>query len=1023
MKRKITYYLFLMWAFLSTSAIYAQTVKGTVSDNGGPLPMVNVNVKGTSINTATDIDGNYTLLDAGPNAVLVFTYVGYLPKEVPVNGESIVNAVLVQDPQLLNEVIVTGYSSQQKRSISGAVAQVDMEDLSKTRVPDVTQALQGQVAGVFVAASTGAPGDGIQLRVRGQGTLGNNDVLYVIDGVPSRSITFLNQADIKSMTVLKDAASASQYGSRAAGGVILITTKRGSEGKSSFEAEVFTGVHFATNLPDMLNTEQYLNVQETSYNNTAGNNPANNPYTALRSRTDLADTDWLDELFETGITTSAQVTASGGSDKISYLISGGYYGVDGIVKEDNDRYKRVNFRTNLNAKVSDRFSVGTNLQLTFIKQDKLSSAGDAPGVIRHAMIRPSALAVFKDPSDPTWSAEDPYTDLPFYTGPNGGWNSALEFTSNPLAIVHFTDDKRELFQTFGNVYAEYSFLGDKSLKFRSNLGVDAKFIHNKNFAQNYGDANQIFAEDHPYFGLGRNNLPNNLSENRGQDVTFTWSNTLNYVKTIGDHDINALIGTEYITNSSETIGGTRSYYDITLNPFLYLDYGSVGSDQIARPYSGGSGSGWTLFSYFATATYGYKNKLFATGTMRADASSRFGPNNKWGYFPSVSANYILSNESFMKEVSWLSNLKLRASYGKNGNQEIPNYAYQALYINTENGPQLTRFGNDDVQWETTTQTNFGVDFGFFKNKLTFSADYFFKKTDDILLTVTPPGTLGSYAATYINSGAVENKGFEFFLGYQNNDNEFKYGVSANLATLKNEVTKLYTYVNNIEDNINYTRTVVGQPIASYYGYQFDGIYQNQAEIDNYLFADANGAQPGDMKFRDINADGKIDANDRTFIGNPIPEFTYGLNFSASYKGFDLSFLFQGVSNVDRYNDLKQILDYDSRPFNSTTAVLDAWNGEGTSNTMPRLTFNANGSERISSAMIEDASYVRLKNIELGYTFPSSIKTLNNLRIYVSGQNLLTWTNYTGLDPESVNLKDQGTYPQMTSVMFGARIKL
>jgi TonB-linked SusC/RagA family outer membrane protein len=1005
--------------------MYAQSVKGTVSDAGGPLPMVNVTVKGTAKSALTDISGNYTLLDAGPNAVLVFSYVGYATKEIAVKGESVVNVILTEDAQKLNEVIVTGYSSQQKRSISGAVTQVDMEDLSKTRVADVTQALQGQAAGVAVTASTGAPGDGIEVRVRGTGTLNNNDVLYVVDGVPTRSIGFLNRDDIKSLTVLKDAASASIYGSRAANGVILITTKSGKNGKGTIEADVFTGVHFATNLPKLLNAKQYLNVMETSWNNTDGADPNQNPYTQLRSRTDLADTNWLDELFTTGYTNSAQVSASGGSDNFSYLVSGGYYGVDGVVIEKNDGYKRVNFRTNLTGKVSDRFTVGSNIQLTFSKQDKLSSSGDAPGVIRHAFIRPPVLGVYKDPSDPTWSAEDPYTDLPFYVGP-GNYNTHLEYSQNPIAIVHFTDDKRELFQTFGNVYAEYAFLGDKSLKFRSNLGVDAKFIHNKSFVPNYGDEQNVVDPSDPYYGMGRINRPNNLSESRAQDVTFTWSNTLNYVKTFGNHSVNALIGTEYIHNNYAIMGGTRSAYDITLDPFLYLDYGQLGGGTTGLPpaYTGGTGSAWALFSYFGTATYGFKDKLFATGTMRADSSSRFGPNNQWGYFPSISANYILTNEDFMKNAEWLNLLKIRAGYGENGNQEIPNYVFFTSYANTPNGAIVTRIGNPDLKWETTKQTDFGLDFAFFHNKLTLSADYFIKKTDDILLPATLPSlSVGYLPASYFNTAAVENKGFELTLGFQDNDRDFKYGFNGNIGTIHNEVTKMYTYLPNIDDPNNYVRTTVGQPIASYYGYKFIGIYQNQGEIDSYLPTDNAGVRPGDMKFKDINGDGKIDANDRTFIGKTVPDFTYGLNFNASYKGFDISFLFQGVQGVDRYNDLKQILDYDSRPFNSTTEALSAWDGEGSSNSVPRLTFNDNGGSRVSSKMVEDASYLRLKNLEIGYTFPSVFKGISNVRLYVSGQNLITWTKYSGLDPESTLYKDQGTYPQMTSVLMGARIKL
>lgn len=1025
---KFTQTLLWLMALCFTSVISAQQVTGTVSDDSGPLPMVTVTIKGTSTATATDIDGKYSISTVGNGYTLVFSYVGYKSQEITVAGDQTVNVVLKADAQQLNEVIVTGYSSQSKRSISGAVAQVDLEDMSKTRVADVTQALQGQVAGVFVAASTGAPGDGIQLRIRGEGTLGNNDVLYVVDGVPTRSIGFLNQADIKSITALKDAASASIYGSRAAGGVVLITTKRGSEGKGSLEVDAFTGVHFATNLPELLNTSQYLQVKETAWNNTTGHTAgATNPYTPYRSRTDLADTDYLDELFTTGLTNSVQVTASGGSDKFSYLVSGGYFGTDGVVVEKNDRYKRINFRTNINAKVSDRFTVGSNVQLTFVSQDKLSSSGDAPGVIRHAMIRPPVIPVYKDPSDPTWSANDPYTDLPFYVGLNNHAGALFEYSSNPIAIVHFTDDKRNYYQTFGNVFAEYALTSNGALKFRTNLGADIKFLHNKRFGENYGDFNTDFegGESHPYWGMGRNNLPNSLNEDRGQDVTFTWSNTLTFDKTFGNHSVNALVGSEFIKNKASAIGGARSNYDNTSDPFRYLDFGSLGDDIVNRPYSSGSASGWSLLSYFASGTYGYKNKLYATATVRADASSRFGPGNKWGYFPAVGANYILTEESFMEGTSsWLSNLKIRASWGRNGNQEIPNYAYQNLYTITPNGPELQRLGNDNLKWEETTQTNFGLDFGFFNNKLTFSTDYFVKQTDDILLSLTPPGIAGNLNATFVNAGSVENKGFEFALGYQNNDHDFKYGVNANLATLKNNVTKLHRNVPNIQDDINHTRTVVGQPINAYYGYEFIGIYQNQGEVDSYLYADAAGRVPGDMKFRDVNGDGQINGDDRTFIGSPIPEMTYGLNFNASYKGFDISFLFQGVEGVDRYNDLKQILNFDTRPFNSTTAVLGAWNGEGTSNTQPRLTLNPNGGQEISSAMVEDASYLRLKNLEIGYTFGNrAVPGINSLRVYVSGQNLLTWTDYSGLDPESTLLKDQGTYPQMTSVMFGARIKL
>ncbi|MCW4469661.1 TonB-dependent receptor [Flavobacterium sp. MFBS3-15] len=1023
MSKKIICHLLLMWATLSGGAIFAQTVSGTVTDKDGPLPSVSVIVKGSATGTTTDFDGNYTI-NAGPTDVIVFSFIGYATQEVPNNGSGTINVVLAEDTQQLDEIVVVGYTGQKKSSISGAVAQIDVENMTKTRVHDVAQALQGQAAGVFVAANTGAPGDGIKIRIRGEGTVNGNDILYIVDGVPTTEISFLNQGDIKTITVLKDAASASIYGSRAGNGVVVITTKQGAEGKGTLDVNAFTGIHFAQNLPDMLNADQYLTVKDRAWHNTIGNDPsAESPYAFdRRTRTDLANTNWLDELFNTGISNNVQVSASGGNEKMHYLISGGYYGMDGIVTEDKDKYKRVNFRTNINGELFDRFTVGTNLQISFASQDKLSSAGDAPGVIRHALIRPPVIPVYKDPTDPTWSSRNPYTDLPFYTGPDGGWSKIYEYTSNPLAIVHFTDDKRNTYQTFGNVFAEYAFLSDKSLKLRSNLGVDAKFSHNKNFGENYGDPNIANPAD-VYYGLGRNNRPNSLNENRGQDVTFTWSNTLNFVKNFGDHSINALAGSEIIKNKAAAIGGARSNFDIFTDPFRYLDYGGIGSANTPYPYSSGSETQWTLVSFFGTATYGYKDRYYATATMRADGSSRFGPNNKWGYFPALSGNWIISNEDFLKDSNALSYLRLRAGWGQNGNQNLPFNGYDTFVFYTENGPQFQRFGNDDLKWETTTQTNIGLDFSFLNNKLSFSADYFHKKTDDILLTITPPGIAGNLSPTWINAGSVVNKGLELMASYQNNDSDFKYGISANMATLKNEVTQLegrVPYINYTGDN---TRVEVGQALHSYYGYEFIGIYQNQAEIDEYLYTNANGRQPGDMKFRDVNGDGEINAQDRKIIGNPTPEITYGINFNASYKNFDLSFLWQGVSNIDRYNDLKQILDYDTRPFNSTTAVLGAWDGEGSTNSTPRLTFNPNGGQEISSKFVEDASYLRLKNIELGYTFTNSIKGFTSLRIYASGQNLLTFTKYTGLDPESTLYKDQGTYPQSAAVLFGAQIKL
>ncbi|RZK91074.1 MAG: TonB-dependent receptor, partial [Pedobacter sp.] len=969
MKKNRRIYASLVFLFLAVTGFtsYAQTkVTGKVTDETNqPLPGVVVMQTNTQNKTSTDGSGVYVLtLQPGSAQTLTFSYIGYNATTLTPAGGSL-SISLKPSSQSLNDVVVVGYTSQKKASITGSVATVDMNDLQKTRIVDVAQALQGQVAGVFVAANTGAPGDGIKIRIRGEGTLGNNDVLYVVDGVPTRDISFLNQSDVKSMTVLKDAAAGAIYGSRAANGVVIITTVNGKKGKANINVEYFAGFHQATNLPEMLNADQYLTVKDRAWHNTLGNAAnAISPYQAARSRTDLADTDWLNELFETGKSKNLQASVNGGSDDVQYLISTGYYKQDGIVVQNHDGYERFNFRSNVNANVTDRFKVGTNLQLSFAKQDKLSSSGDVPGVIRHALLRPPVLGVYKNVTDPTYSASNPFTDLPFYTGNNNGWDKNFEFSSNPIAIVNFTNDKRKTFQTFGNIYAEYAFLSDKSLTFRSSVGVDISFSHNKNFAQNFGDDNDN-NPDELYPGKGRNNKPNNLDENRGEVMNFTFTNTLNYQKTFAQkHNVNFLLGAENISSKSSAIGGSRQNFDKSSSGFQYLDYGSL-----TNIYNSGSASEFNLVSFFGSGTYNFDNKYFATATLRADGSSRFGPSNKWGYFPSASAGWMVSNESFMKDVKWISELKLRGSWGQAGNQEIPNNTYQTLVSESGGIVNVVRYGNPDVKWETTTQTNFGLDLGILKNKLSFTADYFIKKTDDILLTVGLPAvSVGVIDRTYVNAGEVSNKGFEFGLNFQNRDHAFKYNVNANIATLTNRVNKLQEFVKNINDDQTHTRTAVGQPINSYFGLLFDGIYQTPAEVTSHLFSNANGALPGDIKFKDLNGDGQINADDRTFIGNPVPKLTYGFAFSSSFKKFDFSFLLQGVQGVDRYNDLKQIINFDSRPFNSMTSVLDSWNGPGTSNTLPRLTFNNNGGGNVSSVFVEDASYLRLKNIEVGYTF-------------------------------------------------------
>uniref|UniRef100_UPI0023528CA2 SusC/RagA family TonB-linked outer membrane protein n=1 Tax=Maribacter polysiphoniae TaxID=429344 RepID=UPI0023528CA2 len=886
-------------------------------------------------------------------------------------------------------------------------------DMEKKRVTNVAKAMQGQIAGVQVTSSTGAPGDAIQIRIRGVGTIGDNNPLYVIDGIPTRDISFLNQDDIKAMTVLKDAAAAAIYGSRASGGVVLITTKNGTKGKVNFDLNFFTGFSKIANLPDMLNADQYINTLEKAWNNTY---TGTNPYTADRGRSDFSDTDWLDELFENGKSQSLQFTASGGSDKTQFLISLGYYGQDGAVVYDHDKYKKINYRTNINTNLTDRLKLGTNLQLSYSAQDKVASKGES--LIRYALLRAPITSVYKDMNDPTYSEEDPFTDLPFYTETGydqANMRSLYEVVGNPIAQAYFTDDVRKTYRAFGNVFGEYSFLKNKELVFRTNVGIDFAAYHNKAFYQNYGDDDGSGSEVDA--GLGRQNRPSSLNEERGDALTITFNNTLNYTRTFAEkHDFSALLGTEYITNYESSIGASRARFAYTNDEFRYLDYGESDLDL----WNSGSASEWALFSYFGSASYSYDRKYMVTANLRADASSRFAENQRWGYFPSVSAGWKISNEKFLEDVDWLSDLKLRASWGQVGNQEIDNYTYLTLISQTDGIVTVDRFGNPDLKWETSTQSNVGVDLSLFNNKLAMSAEYFNKSTTDILLPISLPSVVGDVESTILNAGEVRNRGFEFSVNYKNSDNEFKYSINANLATLSNNVEKLHPNLPYISGDVS--RSQVGQPLDAYFGYRMIGIYQNQAEIDSHLSGTIGATdKPGDIKFKDLNKDGVINSDDREFIGSPIPDLTYGLAFSSSYKGFDFSFLFQGVQGIDRYNDGKQIVDYDTRPFNYSTAILGAWDGEGSSNSRPRVTFEDNGSSKISSIFVEDASYLRLKNMEIGYTI-GALKGLKDVRIYISGQNLFTITDYTGLDPETVDLKDQGTYPSSTSVLIGANLK-
>lgn len=989
--------------------LFQQAYTGrVVNQAGGVLAGATVTNLTTGQSVLTDARGAFKI-NGKPSDPIQTTFTGYTKSLLNLSTNATLEIVLRDNDYQLEEVVVMGYNKLKETNISAAVSRVDMSLAEKRRVQDVGQLLQGQVAGINVTQSTGQPGDAIDIRVRGVGTIGNNSPLFIVDGVPTTNFSFINPNDIESLTVLKDASAASIYGSRAAAGVILVTTKKGAAGKAKFDVNLYSGIQQAVNLPKMMNTNQYLTSVEQAWNNSS--RTGTNPYTAQKSRTDLADTDWLGELFETGRTNNFQISASGGSDKVTYLLSTGYFEQDGIVVANNDRYKRLEFRSNVAANLTDRIQVKSNILLNHQNKDVVSSRGDSPGIVRHALLRPPVLAVLKDPTDPTYSIANPYTDLPFYKNPGSFQSSLYEWSQNPIALANFSDNNQKQFKLFGNVEAAVDLLKDKSLRYRSSLGLELNFNHNKSFMKNFGDddgnGNIIDA------GLGRINRPNGLNEDRGEDYTLTWTNVVNYDKTINDHQINALAGTEFIRNGSSSINASRRRYEYDSERFQYIDLGGTGQDL----WNGGYAQEWALFSLFGSATYSYKSRYTVTGNMRADASSRFGSANKWGYFPSVSLGWILSNESFLAQNDFLSYAKLRASSGTLGNQNITNYAYRTLFSREGN---ITRYGNPSLKWESTQQNNVGLDLRFFRNKLDVTADVFRKTTSDILLGVSLPTFVGNVDATYVNAGEVRNTGYEINIRFKDKFfTDGSYSLGGNLTAIKNKVTALHENVPRIIGE--FTRAEVGQPLDVYYGYRMEGIYQNQAEIKSHLFGVPNPtSKPGDIKFSDVNQDGLINDADRGFIGNSIPKFSYGFFGNLNFKGIDFSIFFQGVKDVDRYNDGMRIIDFDTRPFNYSQRMLDAWNGEGTSNTLPRLAFEDTGVSKFSTLYLEDASYLRLKNVEVGYSFGKFLTGwgLQQARVYLSAQNLYTWTNYTGLDPETTDNIDRGTYPQSRSFILG-----
>jgi TonB-linked SusC/RagA family outer membrane protein len=1004
------------------------SIKGLVKDSrGNALAGAIVTVKGTNISVLSDDQGVF-VLNADANAVLVISYIGYRTIEVPVNNQSEISIAIEELNQSLNEVVVVGYQTLRRSEITGAVSNINVSDVSKLPVGNVDQALQGKAAGVRITQNTGQPGEPIAVRIRGVGTINDNNPLFVIDGVPTKDgINFLSPNDIESITILKDAASAAIYGARSANGVIVITTKSGKKGAAQFNYSGYAGYQTHGDLPKMTNTAEYVEL----YNEAVANDNMDITNAALKRKPipdtmQMDNTDWLDAIFRKGFIQNHNISVNGGSDKTTYYVSANYFKQDGIIL--NSWYERYSMLSKLNIQLTNKLNFGNNFNFSYSERNIIGSSGDGYGgnggsVVRYAFFRTPPISVF--------NPDGTYTDLPSYPNFFGdGYN--------PVGLAEKTDNKEKVYRVFGNIFLEYKL--SHNLKFKTDLGLDVIFTDAKRFDENWGTNLRI-------------NNPSRLTVSTAKNLNFIWSNTLQYNKTFnGVHNITALVGTEAISNTNTIHGGTDHNFPDQIPNLRYLGNGlNITSQNVFE-----GEQRWALFSLFANANYAYDNRYLVSFNVRRDGSSRFSETNRYGNFFSGSAGWNVHNEEwFSNAIPAISTLRLRASFGQLGNQDIGNYPWASIigsgYNYVFGAPQATNSGytvavrgNENVKWESSTQSDAGIDLGVFKNRLSVAADYFIKKTSDMLIPVPLPLIGGSAAAPYVNAGDVENSGFEFEVTYNNGDKKFRYEISANFATLKNKVTSLADGApipgGRIDNGVYATLTTVGQPIGSFYLPEMEGIFQNDGDIFKHAYQGPY-VRPGDVKFKDQNGDGVIDEKDRVFLGSAIPKFTYGLTASLQYANFDFSAFFQGVYGNKLYLQVNQDIEGFYRAFNLTQRVYDErWRGEGTSNIMPRVSWlGSTNNKTPSSRFLEDGSYVRLKNLQIGYTIPHKIVDkwhMKGLRIYATGQNLLTFTKYTGLDPEqhtSDNLNnetyrgdvaagiDWGTYPSARSYVFGVNL--
>lgn len=1042
--KKLWSVLFLLSFILSS--VYAQNVqvKGTVlsgSDNE-PLPGVNVVVKGTAIGGITDLDGNFTL-SIPANAVLSFTYIGFKPQEVAVNGRSFLKIILQEDSETLDEVIVVGYGVQKKSVVTASIAKVSADDLAATAPVRMDNALKGLASGVTVTSSSGQPGAAARIRVRGVGTINNSDPLYIVDGMPIEGgLDYLNPNDIASIEVLKDAASGAVYGARAANGVILVTTKTGKIGKTKVTYDFSYGWQSAWKKRDVLNASEYALMRNEGAIN-AGIAPLyTDPYSYGEG------TDWQDAVFnDNAPVMNHQVSVSGAGDKVSYLFSAGYYTQDGIVGGNYGRsnYERLTLRSNTlytlfdeskNRSWLNSLKVTSNLSYARIKSTGVETNSTWGSPLGSALSLSPILSVYLE-GDAAQEQLDYYQNnenyVPMY-GANGKLftvpGASFNEMTNPIASLSLPGSKGWSHKFVANFSAELQ-LWD-NLRFRTSYGADLAFWGNDGYTPVY------YLRDGDY-----RKFSTAYSEKQNGTV-WQLENVLMYDKTIDKHSFSVILGQSAKKSNGSSLWGSRNNINNYNRPYIDASSGQAADGD--RDASGAPFEVATLASLFARASYNYDERYMLQVTVRRDGSSRFGTNNHYAVFPSFSLGWNLTNEKFMqKRPDWLTSAKVRLSWGKNGNENIGNFRYTVLTASGNNaifgsgeqvinGVKAGGLANPDLKWEESEQLDFGVDLGFFNNALTFTADYYKKKTNGMLMTMNIPSYVGE-SKPIGNVGKMENSGVELEASYKFRIADWRFHIGGNATYLKNKLIEYgnesgWANMDSFQGAGTISRAENGRPFPFFFGYKTDGVFQNMAEVNAYMNADGDliqpNAVPGDVRFVDIDGNGKITDDDRTDIGKGMPDWTFGWNLNMSWKNIDFSMMWQGTAGNDVFDATRRT---DIAATNLPSWMLNRWTGEGTSNRIPRYVQGDNVNWQSSDLYVYDGSYLRLKNIQLGYTLPKAWTNkilISSLRFYVAAENLLTFTKYPGFDPEissggtSLGI-DYGVYPQAKTWTIGANL--